>query len=78
MEKTVGEKALIQRINRRLAHDGEKLRKTRNPRHFMDLGRYYVVVVPSGYHAASHINLEQYGRETGALGPNEQLVEVAS
>lgn len=78
MEKTVSEKALIQRINRRLAQDGEKLRKNSNPRHFMDVGWYYVVDVRSGYFEARINDLEQYGHETGALGPNEQLAEVES
>lgn len=78
MEKTVSEKALIQRINRRLAREGEKLRKNSNPRHFMDVGWHYVVDVRSGYFEARINNLEQYGREVGALGTNERLAEVQS
>jgi hypothetical protein len=74
--KKVSERALIQRINRRLAHDGEKLRKNSNPRHLMDMGWYYVVDVWNNWFVASHVNLEQLGREVGALHPSEQLAEV--
>jgi hypothetical protein len=71
--RVVTERALIKRINRRLARDGEKVRKNSNPRHLMDLGWYYVVDVWNNWFVASHVNLEQLGREVGALAEWEAL-----
>jgi hypothetical protein len=39
----------------------------------MDLGWYYVVDVWNNWFVASHVNLEQLGREVGALAEWEAL-----
>jgi hypothetical protein len=81
--KQVSENALIQRINRRVGgYDietatvwGERLHKARlYPGGYEDanVGRYYTVDCYSGFLAQSHLSLEQYGREVGALAPNEE------
>lgn len=83
MEKTISERALIQRINRRIGgYDrktctawGERLHKLRGDRWWTDLGSYYTVDWNTGNLRDRHIDLEEYGRGTGALGPNEQLAE---
>ena len=42
--KTITENALIKRINRKLAHDGQQLRKSRpNSRWRHDFGDYYII-----------------------------------
>ena len=74
--KKVSERALIKRINRRPAHEGERLRKNSDPRWWMDLGWFYTVDLRSGYVEGRHIEPEAYARELGALGPNEELGEA--
>ena len=81
MEKTVSEGALIRRINRRIGgYDrktctawGKRLRKLRGDRWWLDFGSYYTVDWNTGNLGDTHINLEQYGREVGALATWEAL-----
>jgi hypothetical protein len=81
MNKTVSEQALIKRINRRIGgYDaktctvwGERLRKNRSYRSYSDLGWFYTVDMYSNFLANAHIDLEQYGREVGALTGREAL-----
>lgn len=72
MKTTVTEHALMLRVNRKLAADGQKLRRCReDQKDFSELGRYYIV----GEHSveAMHIDLEELAREVGALKPFEHL-----
>jgi hypothetical protein len=82
--KQVSENALIKRINRRIGrYDaktytvwGETLRKARlYPGGYedMNLGRYYTIDNHSNGLTGAHIDLEQYGREVGALATWEAL-----
>jgi hypothetical protein len=81
MNKTVSEQALIKRINRRIGgYDakrciawGERLRKNNSDRWWSDLGGYYTVDWNSNAVTSAHVNLEQYGREVGALTGREAL-----
>ena len=81
MRNTVSEGALIKRINRKIGgYDrktctawGERLRKLRGDRSWMDLGSFYTVDWNTGNLGDTHINLEQYGREVGALAEREAL-----
>jgi hypothetical protein len=81
MRNTVSERALIQRINRKIGgYDrgsctawGERLRKTRGDRAWSDLGSFYTIDWNSNVIGDTHINLEQYGREVGALAERESL-----
>lgn len=71
-------RALIQRINRRLKHEGrygQGLRKSRSQRWYSDLGDYYIVDFDTNFIVAGHVNLEEYGREIGALELWEYLLE---
>lgn len=74
--KTITENTLIKRINRRLASDGEAVRVHLckwNSRWFTDLGRYYLVDVNRNTIEGQHIDIEDLGREVGALGATEEV-----
>ena len=76
-------RALIQRINRKLAADGKQLKATRGEsarRNFGDYyvlsGRNHVVVYPIvAGRSERHLTLEEYGRDLGVLQPWETLAE---
>lgn len=69
-KKTVSERAVIARINRALAKDGEALRKTRaDSRWKSDLGHYYIV--KNNFITSKHYNLGELARELNVLKPWE-------
>jgi hypothetical protein len=71
---TVTERALIQRINRKLAKDGEKLRTTRG--HFEpSLGRHYVIDLNRNFVVRKQFDLEELGRQLNVLQPWEDLAD---
>jgi hypothetical protein len=70
----VSVRALIQRINRKLAPEGEALRTTRR-RWRSNLGDYYLVDLNRNFVTQQRVNLEALGRELGVLSPWEALVE---
>ena len=72
MENKVSERALIQRINRRIAPEDLRLRKAR-PEDDAWLGHYYLVDATSSGVTGCWIDLEKYGREVGALCEYETL-----
>jgi hypothetical protein len=75
----VSERALLQRVNRRLAKDNEQLRTARGFRDGLyrhedsTLGRYYAVDLSRNVVTAAHIDLEKWGRELEVLKPWEVL-----
>lgn len=75
----VSERALLQRVNRRLAKDGEQLRTARRFRDGVDshetskLGRYYALDLSRNIVTAAHVNLENRARELGVLKAWEAL-----
>lgn len=69
---TVSENALIKRINRKLAKEGEKLHKSGNIRCQSNLGDYYVTDDRNTV-IDWHCHLEDMGRELGVLHQNEHL-----
>jgi len=71
----VSRRALIQRINRRLDARQEKLCVTRGQRMRMDVGDYYVVDYNRNFVVASHVDLEEWGRELDALKGYEVVAE---
>lgn len=71
----VTEKALYQRINRRLKPDEETLKKSRSNRMFATVGTYYVVDLKTNAVSRLRVDLEEFGRELGALQPFEALTE---
>ena len=67
--------ALIKRINRKLAHQDEKLRVARAERVRFDLGDYYVIDVSRNFVISKHVDPEELGRELGVLTEFEKIVE---
>ena len=66
----VTKQAVIQRINRRLAHDGEQLKTTRGNRWRSDLGDHFLVALIRG-----DVDLDELARELDALAPWERVEE---
>ena len=69
----ITERALMQRIQRKLKHQDELLRKNASLRWQTDLGDFYIVDANRNILLSAHHNLEQLGRELGALRPYEEL-----
>jgi hypothetical protein len=69
---TVTERALLKRINRKLAHeDGSAIRKAR-PESHPSLGDFYTWVAGQGCEV--NVDPEDFGRELGVLLPGETVV----
>lgn len=68
---TITHSALIKRINRKLAHDGERLVTPRSERDWQSCG--YHVVNEHNLMTASRVEPEQLGRELGVLGDDEAV-----
>jgi hypothetical protein len=69
-------RALIARINRKLAGDDMQLKKTKGRRAYIDLGAYYVLNVRNNaimYHYKD-CDPEKLGREIGVLQDWERAV----
>lgn len=76
MQKTVSERALMARINRKLDEDGEKLKKARQSEQ-AELGNYYVVSENQNTVTAHGIDdLEAWARDLGVLKPFETLAKA--
>jgi len=71
---TITEKALIGRINRKLAHDGEQLCRGRSYAAVQELG-WYIVNVQRNTIEAQRCVLLELGRELGVLADHEELAE---
>ena len=80
----VSERALVQRVNRKLRHDDRRLCAARGfwaeGTHYdsTDLGRYYVVDVMRNAVVDRQVDLETYGRDLGVLASWESLSEAES
>jgi hypothetical protein len=70
----VTERALIQRVNRKLWHDDEMVKTSRGARAELDLGRHYIVNWRINGLTHRNIDLEDWGRELGVLRDYEELV----
>jgi hypothetical protein len=70
----VTERALVQRINRRLAEEGwERLIKARTGRARQQMGTWFMIDERSKLLVSKFIDLERFGRELGVLGEDERL-----
>ncbi len=70
----VSERALVQRINRRLAKDGERLKAAAGMRARLELGAYFVMDISHNCVLHKDVDLEELGRELEVLRPYESLV----
>jgi hypothetical protein len=66
-------RALIQRINRRLAKDERLLRTARSLRVEQSVGRYFVVDLARNSIVQQRVELETLGRELGVLDKWEKV-----
>jgi hypothetical protein len=69
----IGEKAAIQRINRRLKEDQRKVRTARGERLRQDVGWFYVLDLQRNFIVEKDVDLEALGREVGALQDYETI-----
>jgi hypothetical protein len=67
-------RAIIQRINRRLAKDHEKLCKSRGWQAQQNLGDYYLLDRYRKTVINSNVNVETFARELGVIQEHEILV----
>lgn len=71
----IGRRALVSRINRALAKQGQALRRCRErSRWHRDLGDYYAVALGSNAIADTRVDPEAKGRELGVLRTSERMV----
>jgi hypothetical protein len=66
-------RALIARINRKLAHEEQALKKLRSERWFNDLGNYYVVDLNRNAIMRTHVDPQELGRDLGVLNKWESV-----
>ena len=75
----VSMRALIQRINRKLRHNGEVLKVARGSRAEAeaeaDVGRYFIVNIKRDLLVNDHCDPEAVAREIGVMAEYERLVE---
>ena len=70
---TVTEGALIKRINRKLAKDGERLRRSRSARMFSSVGDVYRLNVNRNFVVDHHVDVETLARDLGCMHENERV-----
>jgi len=66
-------RALIQRINRKLAQDDEVLHAARSERARQDVGDYFVVDIRHGGINHKNVDVDALGRDLGVLRPWEEV-----
>lgn len=71
---SVSERALTQRINRKLKQDGEVLRRA-TAANAASIGDYFIVDLTRNSIASQRVNPERLARELGVLKPWEELRE---
>jgi hypothetical protein len=71
-------KALLKRINRKLAHENQQLKITRGGQARSNLGDYYVLDLYRNVIGASHCQPEALAREIRVLGEWERVADEPS
>ena len=70
----VNTRALLARVNRRIAADGVFVRGIRpGTRSFEALGKWHIADLKTIHTVKTHIDLEQYARDLGVLRDDEYL-----
>jgi hypothetical protein len=71
----VSEKALMARVNRKLAREGERILKSREGSRLRgNVGEFYLLDVNRNTVTGTHMELEHVAKEVGALRDYEQVV----
>jgi len=73
----VSERALVQRIGRALAKEGEQLQKARGKKASLELGDYYTVSISRNFVVQKDVDIEKLGRELQVLRPYENLAKTS-
>lgn len=74
MKTPVAERALLARVNRRLAKDGKTLRRNRpTDACFKELGRFTLIDTGRGAVVEHHVDLETLARQLGVLESWEEI-----
>ena len=71
----VTERALVARINRKLAHDGEQMHRTRGEYLRRRFGDFYITAIRTMAPIATYCTPEGVGRELGVLRHGETVIE---
>jgi len=71
----VSKRALVQRINRKLAADDECLKKTRGGRMQQEFGDFYLLDTRINGVIGKDVDPEELGRKLGVLHPGEGVEE---
>lgn len=66
-------RAVVQRINRKLAPEGEVLKTPRSTRLRQEVGDFYVLDVNHNWVTAKDVDPEELGRELEVLRPWEEV-----
>jgi len=69
----ISERALFQRIQRRLKKEGQKIFRSRAGMQKMNLGTYYTVEIWTNTVKRYQIDLEDFGRECSVVADYEYL-----
>lgn len=69
----ISKHALIQRINRRLAKDGEVLKAGLGEKVISDLGNYFIVDTSHNAIVSHDVEIEELGRKIKVLKPYETV-----
>lgn len=72
----ITERALFQRINRRLKQDNEQLRTARSTSVEQSVGQYFIVDLNRNAITTQYVDLEKLGRELGVIQPWEELEKM--
>lgn len=72
---TVSERALVQRVNRKIKDDRLVLKRSRGARMIDDVGRFYLLNFYRNILIGKDLDLEAYARQVGALQLYEELEE---
>lgn len=74
MKATISRRALLARINRKLATEQKQMKQARQgTRLHQDVGDFYIVDLNRNTIDSMHCDLEGWGKELGAMAPYESL-----
>jgi hypothetical protein len=71
----VTRRAIIARINRKLAPESRRLKKTRGMRFYQDLGDYWIVDHGRNAVDDTHVDVEALARELKVIHPREKITD---
>lgn len=77
MNHTISENAVVKRIKRKLAHDGESVKTNQTYRPGFRAPRFYVYDVARNWITGQFDDVESYARELGVLQPYEKVESVS-